>query len=443
MIKPRFWWVPVAVMFLAACGGKGQPAAKGGRAEKVPNVSVQPAALRDMTETILVTGAVHPIGEAVVAAETAGLVERVPVTKGQRVKAGQVLAEIARQSSRNQLDLAEAALAQARLAREEAALGQQRAQTAVETTEAQIRQAKLARTQAENSFHISGLNLTNRNAHFERVRKLYDQKLVAQAAFDDASVSLKSMQADHAAAGIAVDTAKEAVTLAEQGLAQARLALEGSRLGVSQAESGIAAATASLAQARLHYDKGLVTAPFDALVDDLYLDPGEYAKVEALVAHLIQADRVKVAFGAAERDVTLLKVGQEASFTLDSLPGQTFTGRVTFIALSSDSQTGTYPVEITAPNPDGRLRAGMVAQVLLTRRTVSQAVAAPTFAVVPKEEGDVVFVLAGDKAARRKVETGIRENGWIQVVSGLAAGEPLIVKGQRDLQDGQTVKVIR
>lgn len=443
MTKPRFWWVPVAVMFLAACGGKGQPAAKGGRAEKVPNVSVEPAALRDMTETIRVTGALHPIGEAVVAAETAGLVERVPVTKGQRVKAGQVLAEIARQSSRNQLDLAEAALAQARLAREEAALGQQRAQAAVETTEAQIRQAKLARTQAENSFHISGLNLTNRNAHFERVRKLYDQKLVAQAAFDDASVSLKSMQADHAAAGIAVDTAKEAVTLAEQGLAQARLALEGSRLGISRAEAGIAAATASLAQARLHYDKGLVTAPFDGLVDDLYLDPGEYAKVEALVAHIIQADRIKVAFGAAERDVTLLKVGQEASFTLDSLPGETFAGRVTFVALSADTRTNTYPMEITAPNPDGRLRSGMVAQVLLTRRTVSQTVAAPTFAVVPKEDENVVFVLAGDKAARRKVETGIRENGWIQVVSGLAAGEPLIVKGQRDLQDGQTVKVIR
>jgi membrane fusion protein (multidrug efflux system) len=161
------------------------------------------------------------------------------------------------------------------------------------------------------------------------------------------------------------------------------------------------------------------------------------------VARLIQADRIKMAFGAAERDVPLLKVGQEASFTLDSLPGRSFTGRVTFIALSSDPQTGTYPVEIVAANPAGALRPGMVAQVTLTRRTVPQTVSAPTFAVVPKEDGDVVFVLAGTKAVRRKVETGIRENGWIQVLSGLAAGEPLIVKGQRDLQDGQEVRVIR
>ncbi len=431
----------LAPLWACGPGGGNSGGATPPKEKKITNVSVEAVAARDMVEKVTLPGTVFPDQEVLITAEAGGIAERIHAAKGARVAKGELLAEINRQNTKAYLDRAEAALRQVKVATAEAGLGVKRAEKQMEVAAIQVTQAHLALKQAEKLLEKSGIALVNQRNQFERVKKLFEEKLASQSAYDDAQAALKAMEADHSAANTGVDSARQAIQMAESNLATSRLGRESSLLRITTGEADIAAAEAALAQARLQYDKGLITASFDAYVDDIFFDEGEYVKMESPMVKLIRIDPARVKIWVAEKDIHYIRTGQPAEVTVSSLPGTAFRGRVDFVALSADNSTNTYPVEVAVPNPGGNLKAGMVAQVSLVRRSIEGAVSVPSFSVISKEDGDVVFVLENGKAARRRVTTGILENGWTQIDSGLAAGEKLIVKGQRDLQDGQEVMV--
>jgi RND family efflux transporter MFP subunit len=436
----RIMAVLAGALLLAACGKKEEAASPTREARKIPNVEVETVTLREMTEVVLLPGTVIPDQDVLLTAEVSGVLERVGPAKGDLVKAGDFLAEVDRKGSALQLAAATAALERAQVGAREAEVGARQGGNAEETAIRAVEQARLGRRAAETTLTKAELALANQRRHHERMKRLHDEKLVAQAAFDDASTLLAAAEADAEAARTGVAAATESVRLAEGNLAMARTSREAARLAEEAARTGIRTAEAAQAQARLQHDKAVITAPFDAWVDQVMGDRGEYVKMESPLFRLIQVDPVKVRVAVAERDVPFVRRGDAARVIVTALE-ETFPGKVTWVALSSDPSSNTYEAEVSVPNPAGRIRTGMVAQVSLVRRRVADAVAAPGFAVMPRDEGEVIFVLEGTRAVRRKVRTGIRENGYLQVLEGLAAGERLIVKGQRDLEDGEEVRV--
>jgi membrane fusion protein (multidrug efflux system) len=128
--------------------------------------------------------------------------------------------------------------------------------------------------------------------------------------------------------------------------------------------------------------------------------------------------------------------------TLDAFPGETFEGKISYLGNSASSSTRTFPIEIVIGNADIRIGSGMVARLSIVKRELKDAVVVPEDSLVQTETGKIAFVLNGTRASRRDVKTGASSDNRCVVEAGLNFGDTLIVTGQRDLVDGQEVKVL-
>jgi RND family efflux transporter MFP subunit len=154
---------------------------------------------------------------------------------------------------------------------------------------------------------------------------------------------------------------------------------------------------------------------------------------------------VQVRVGVPEADVGVLRPGQSARVELAAL-GRTVPGRVQLVGVTADPASRTYTVKVVVPNADRVLRAGMVASVAITTGASSHAIAVPVSAVARDPEGAprVYLLDAGAGTARaRRVTVGVPlAGGSVEIVDGLAAGEPVIVAGQERVRDGARVVAV-
>ena len=102
-----------------------------------------------------------------------------------------------------------------------------------------------------------------------------------------------------------------------------------------------------------------------------------------------------------------------------------------------------YDLELMVPNPDGRILPGMFARVELVKRVFNPALAIPLYGVITQGDERFVFIEKVGQARRRNIELGMLFGWEVQVTSGLAAGERVIVVGHRFLDSGQPVEVIK
>lgn len=200
-----------------------------------------------------------------------------------------------------------------------------------------------------------------------------------------------------------------------------------------------AQAEVSLADARVVRTQCEVHSPLDGVVQERFIELGEYLAPGQPVCRLIAAERVKTVFHVAERDVYNLRVGQDLAFTADALPGRTVTGKVHFIAPAAAADSNTFRVELAVDNADGTLRPGLIVRVALVRGRFENVVAVPLDALVPDKGEYVAFVHERGAAVRRVVRLRALAGGLAVVESGLAVGEEVVVSGQRQCEDGRPI----
>jgi Cu(I)/Ag(I) efflux system membrane fusion protein len=132
-----------------------------------------------------------------------------------------------------------------------------------------------------------------------------------------------------------------------------------------------------------------------------------------------------------ERDLALVRVGQTARVALKAWPEEQREGRVALIYPELNMATRTVPVRIELPNPDGRLRAGLYADIALERQMSGDAVVAiPESAVIDSGTRRVAFVSKGEGLFEpRNLTLGARANGLVEVKDGIEEGEDIVVSG--------------
>ncbi len=200
-------------------------------------------------------------------------------------------------------------------------------------------------------------------------------------------------------------------------------------------------AAAQLETARLTLEESRLRAPWPGTVAGRRVEVGDYAVPGQPLVELVDVARLKVRAPAPAADVPYLRRGLDAEVRLDVFPGEVFRGRVTCLAAELDPSARTLDVEVEIANPDGRLRPGMYARLEIPRRTLSEAVLVPLSAVVELETSRAVYVVEEGRAVRRAVELGTVLGDEVVVTAGLAAGERLIVEGQRQVSPGQRVSL--
>lgn len=198
-------------------------------------------------------------------------------------------------------------------------------------------------------------------------------------------------------------------------------------------------ATVELMRRRLRDSK--VYAPFAGITAARQISPGQVISKNTALTTLVDLDTVKIEVAIPERYLGQLQLGQKLEFKVDAFPTNRFHGEVYFISPQLEDRTRTALVKARLANPDGKLRGGMFAKLDLTLTLRESALVIPETAIVNNADATMVFVVsATNTAVMKPVVTGLRLAGKVEILTGLNAGESVIVEGLQKLGPGSPVK---
>lgn len=200
---------------------------------------------------------------------------------------------------------------------------------------------------------------------------------------------------------------------------------------------------AQLDSASLNLDRCTVRSPISGIINNLYVEQGQYVKISDPIGEVLQMDRVKVIVGIPESDVSAINNVNEFEVKLDALNGKVFTAEKYFLSKASDPQARLYNLELGVDNPDGEILPDMFARVDIVKQEVADALSIPLYSIITLNNEQVVYVVNDHTVHTRSVKTGIQEGWRIEITDGLDVGDHVIVIGHRGVSDGQTVNVIR
>ncbi|MBN1614880.1 MAG: efflux RND transporter periplasmic adaptor subunit [Deltaproteobacteria bacterium] len=293
--------------------------------------------------------------DANIAFQVSGRVSGVPVREGEKVRKDQVLAELDRQEFQARLDQAKATLERAIRGREQLesllALYQTTLPADVDRAEAGLKNA--------------GDVLAEARKNYERYEQLFSRGVVAER--------------DRDAVKLHYETARSRLAESEALLRQAKgnlRRIEATRRDIEAAGAQIDAARAALDQATIQMQYTTLRAPFDGVITSRNLEPGEVVAPTREVLTLADLSRVDLKIFVGETEIGTVKPGQKAEVRIDTFPGKTFDGLVSFVSPEGEFtpkiiQTRkervklVYLVKITIPNPNLELKSGMPADAWL------------------------------------------------------------------------------
>ncbi len=184
----------------------------------------------------------------------------------------------------------------------------------------------------------------------------------------------------------------------------------------------------------------LVTAPFAGVLGFRQVSEGTLLTPSTPIATLDDVDVIKLDFSVPEVHLALLKPGQAVVATTPAFTDVTFPARVLTVAPRVDPVTRAATIRALIANPDRKLRPGMLMTVQLDLGE-SEALMIPETALTRAAGNTFVFLLRDGTAVRTGVETARRSDGWVEVVSGLSAGQQVITAGVIKVRDGSAVRL--
>jgi cobalt-zinc-cadmium efflux system membrane fusion protein len=150
---------------------------------------------------------------------------------------------------------------------------------------------------------------------------------------------------------------------------------------------------------------------------------------DANVFKIIDLSRVWIDANVFEKDLARVRVGQLVNVKVPAFPDATFTGRVILISSTVDPDTRTVQVRTEVPNPDGRLKPDMFANVEIVTAGRPAAISVPLSAVLDDDGKSVVFVADGNNYTKKEVTLGLKSEDRVEIVQGLKAGDKVVTKG--------------
>jgi membrane fusion protein (multidrug efflux system) len=203
------------------------------------------------------------------------------------------------------------------------------------------------------------------------------------------------------------------------------------------------AAAKGLDVVKTHISTGFIRSPISGVVDDRYMNKGEMSAPGVPILSVVDVSRVKISAGVPEKYVEQISKGQEVKITIDVLPGQEFSGKISYVSPTLSQGSRTFEIEIIINNRKLALKPEMSANIELARSEKENAIAIPQDYIIDYGSEKYLFVLEDGIAKKRDVELGGRNENLVLIKSGLNAGDKLIIEGFQSLNDGEKVKVVQ
>lgn len=212
---------------------------------------------------------------------------------------------------------------------------------------------------------------------------------------------------------------------------------------LDEIEARLKDVTAQRKEAQLALSRTHIASPIDGRLNQISPTRGHLLKIGDRVAQILNLDTVKVTVGVPESDVAAFFDLEEATVSIEALGDLRVTGKKLFLSYQPRSLARLYDLELVVPNPDGRIRPGMFARVELVKAVFDNALVVPLYAVIAQNDERFVFVANDGHAKKRPVSLGVLTGWQVQITSGLAAGDRVVVVGHRFLDEGHAIEVIR
>jgi RND family efflux transporter MFP subunit len=339
---------------------------------QLPRVEVIHVSRGSGETTLVLPGTMQAITEAPILARADGYLKRRLADLGDRVQAGQDLAEIDAPELDQQIQQADAAVEQA--------------QAAVEQAQANLAQSKANRDLARITA--------------ERLQTLNDRGIASQQDRDQSQAQLAAQDATVQAADKAI----------------------------SAQRSNLSAARANVARLRTVDAYRTVKAPFEGVITQRNVDVGALVSAgNTLLYRIAQTRTLRTYVNVPQSSVTAVHVGQAAALTLSDFPGRTFSGTVARLARALDPASRTMLVEVDVPNVDGALFPGSYANVELIGSLANPPLVVPAAALVFRTDGAQLAVVRPDKTVHlQKVAVGRDYGDRLEILSGVDDGTTIV-----------------
>ncbi|MCM1983942.1 efflux RND transporter periplasmic adaptor subunit [Lyngbya confervoides] len=465
------------------------PSNRGRRQSGPVSVDVAIAQQQLLSPPVQYTGTTQPLREVSLRAQAEGKLLFLGVDVGDRVEAGQTVAQL-------DDNLLQGALNEARAesAAQQSAVLSARSRVGSATT--QVGQARLSLEQAQGNIarlknawrariEDAKLEAQQTQSDAQRLTTLATQGAVPEQQAEQArTVARQAQQAlldQQAQASQEITQSQTEANIAQQLLQAAQAQVQIEQQGVTASQGQLAARRASQAQAEERRSYGTLTAPLRGVVLARTTEEGNLVQAGNEILKIGDFSQVKVIVQVSELNLQDLQVNQPAQVRLDAFPDQTFSGRVSRISPAADPQTRLLPVEITLPNPSGKIGSGLLARVTFAPETArvvipetaltagtrerrggggpaANAGTAPPQAKRQPSDQDKktpspasndqkprIFLLKSRDedplVEARPVQLGKRANGEVEVLSGLKPGEFFVVRSSGPLQSGDAVQL--
>lgn len=440
--KSRKWLVPVLIIgigaLIAAAYFKGQSKPKG------IEVTVEEAENRTILEKVTASGKIFPETEVKISSDVSGEIVELYVQEGDSVYIGQVLAKI-------DPDTYESTVERGRASVNSAKANKAASATQIESSKAQIQQIQA--------------QLTNAKTVHDRNANLLSEGVISQVEFDQSLSALQGLEANMRSAEASLESAKKNV--------------EGASYSVQSAE-------ATLREMQTSLSRTIIKSPTDGIVSSLSVEQGERVvgtiqMTGTEMMRIANLSAMEVQVDVSENDILRVSLNDKVDIEVDAYLDRKFSGYVTEIANSASNIGGAASLntdqvtnfvvkvrvdsesykDLLGPNKRYPFRPGMSASVDIRTETMDDVLAIPIQAVTVREKEDdkdnkkkkaaddeleeVVFVMEADTVRMVNVTTGIQDDEYILVASGLKKGD-VIVTGpysaiSKKLDEGDAVRI--
>lgn len=421
---------------------------------KGEKVEVEVVKTRTIKETVAASGKVFPEIEVNISPDVSGEVVELYIEEGDSVKTGQLLAKIDPEAIQSQVE------------RQTASVNNSQAQVA--RAQADIERNKALLTQSQAQKDQIQAQLKNTRSIHERNEKLHKEGIISAQEFDQSLSNLQNLEASLRSAGASYESAKANLKAAEQSVKAAEFTVKSSQAGLKELKTNL--------------KRTSVFSPMTGVVSMLSVEKGERVVGAGMMAgtemmRVANMNSMEVQVDVSENDIPRVSLGDEVAVEVDAYLDKKFKGTVTEIANSATSASGAAASlnsdqvtnfivkiridldsykELASASNRFPLRPGMSASVEIFTNSKEDVLSIPIQAVTVREskeengEGEkesleVVFatVAGADTVKMVPVKTGIQDDSYIEVLSGLADGEEIIIGPysaiSKKLESGTTV----
>ncbi len=269
-----------------------------------------------------------------------------------------------------------------------------------------------------------------------------------------AVIEAQGIRSQAAGAEAQVIAARAQLSIAQQRLAGAKKLFDAGAISsieyrtaqanVDAAEAQVAVARAGAAGAGESAARATITAPINGVVSARMVSGGEAVNAGTDLFTVVNASELELAGQVGVREAALVRVGLPVSFALDAYPNRVLRGRVARVDPTADPGTRQVGVYVRLDNPGNSIVGGQFARGTIESGTTTTAIVIPEAAVTARNgDNAAVFVVANNKLAMRNVVLGAPDpaSGMIAVVSGINAGDRVLLNPTTDTKDGVTVTI--